>query len=106
MDLTADELKQVVEEKHGGTATLFYVAHVHEMYHHQMVGDGNVHVFDLEGHPEATRAYAWATPARGGAQRQFYVVLNIGGVTGPAEAVRVATAGKATGTRPSREPGL
>jgi hypothetical protein len=28
----------------------------------QTVWEGVVHVFDLEGHPKATRAYAWSSP--------------------------------------------
>ena len=31
----------------------------------QTVWEGTVHVFDLEGHPKATRPYAWSSPVDG-----------------------------------------
>jgi hypothetical protein len=49
-----------------------------------------VHVFDLDGHPKATRAYAWSSPIEGSDKRRFFAVLHLGPVTGPVEAVRVA----------------
>lgn len=61
MDLSTDQLQRAVESQHGGKATLFYVAHVQERFDGQTLWDGHVHVFDLEGHPKATRAYAWSS---------------------------------------------
>ena len=34
-----------------------------------------VHVFDLAGHPTATRAYAWSSPIEGSTKRRFVAVL-------------------------------
>ena len=51
---------------------------------------GVVHVFELEDHPEATRAYAWSSPIEGSAKRRFFAVLHIPPVTSPVEAVRAA----------------
>jgi hypothetical protein len=47
-----------------------------------------VHVFDLEGHPKATRAYAWSSPVEGSDKRRFYAVLHLGGIRSPLDAVR------------------
>jgi hypothetical protein len=49
-----------------------------------------VHVFDVTGHPKATRAYAWSARIEGGDKRRFFAVLHQGGIKSPADAVRVA----------------
>ena len=36
--------------------------------------EGVVHVFNLEGHPKATRAYAWSSPMEGSDKRRFYLL--------------------------------
>lgn len=51
---------------------------------------GTVHIFDLEGHPKATRAYAWSSPIEGSDKRRFYAVLHLGGKRLPLDAVRAA----------------
>jgi hypothetical protein len=56
----------------------------------QTVWEGVVHVFELEGHPKATRAYAWSSPIEGSTKRRFFAVLHIPPVTSPVEAVRAA----------------
>lgn len=54
------------------------------------VWEGVVHVFDLNGHPTATRAYAWSSPIEGSDKRRFFAVLHIPPITSPLEAVRAA----------------
>ena len=56
-----DELKHAVESQHGGTATLVQSVPVNETFDGNPVWEGTVHVFDLEGHPKAKRAYAWSS---------------------------------------------
>lgn len=65
MDVSADQLKQAVEGQHGGKAALVSAEPVKETFNGQTVWEGVVHVFDLEGHPKATRAYAWSSPVEG-----------------------------------------
>ena len=89
-EVSAEALKQAVESQHGGKAVLNYVARIREMFGKDLVWTGPVHVFDLEGHPKATRAYAWSAAVDGSDKRQFYAVLHLGGITSPAEAVRAA----------------
>jgi hypothetical protein len=67
MDVSVDQLQRAVEGQHG-----------------------TVHVFDLEGHPKATRAYAWLSPIEGSDKRPFYAVLHLGGIRSPLDAVRAA----------------
>ena len=89
-EVSPDQLKQAVESQHGGTATLFYVAQVHEMHGSEIVLQRTVHVFDLEGNAKATSAYAWSSPIEGSDKRRFHAVLHLGGIRTPAAAVRAA----------------
>jgi hypothetical protein len=54
------------------------------------VWEGVVDVFNLEGHPKATRAYAWSSPIEGSDKRRFYAVLHLGGIRSPLDAVGAA----------------
>ena len=65
-----------VKETHGGAT----------------VWEGVVHVFDIAGHPKATRAYAWSSPIEGSDKRRFFAVLHLPPITSPADAVCVAEA--------------
>lgn len=90
MDVDADQLKHAVEGQHGGKAVLSSVEPVKEVWNGQTVWEGAVHVFDLEGNPKATRAYAWSSPVEGSDRRRFYAVLHLGGIRSPLDAVRAA----------------
>jgi hypothetical protein len=91
MEVSTDQLKQAIESQHGGTATLVSVEPVKEVFNGQTVWEGVVHVFDLEGHPRATRAYAWSHLVGDiGERRRFYAVLHLGGIRSPLDAVRAA----------------
>ena len=63
---------------------------VKEVFEGKTVWEGVVHVFNLEGHPKATRAYAWSSPIEGTERRRFYAVLHLGGIRSPLDAVRAA----------------
>lgn len=52
------ELKLAIEIQHGGTAKFGQSVPVSEANNGQTVWEGVVHVFDLAGHPKATRAHA------------------------------------------------
>src|ERR1700730_10170474 len=84
------ELKTAIESQHSGTATLAQSVPVLETFEGQAVWEGIVHVFDLEGHPKATRAYAWSSPIEGSTKRRFFAVLHIPPIVSPLDAVRAA----------------
>jgi hypothetical protein len=84
-----NELKQAVESQHGGTAKLAQTVPIRERFKGEIVWEGVVHVFNLEGHPTANRAYAWSYERPDG-KRRFFAVLHLPPVTGPREAVRAA----------------
>lgn len=90
MDVSVLDLKNAIESQHGGRATLHHTMTVLETFEGQPVWEGLVHVFDLEGHPRATRAYAWSSPIEGSTKRRFFAVLHIPPVTSAVEAVRAA----------------
>ena len=89
-DVDNDQLKQAVEHQHGGTATLVEAVPVKEEFQGEAVWEGMVHVFNLEGNTQSTRAYAWSSPIEGNAKRRFFAVLHLGGIKGPQDAVRAA----------------
>jgi hypothetical protein len=90
MEVSIDQLKQAVEGQHGGKAVLVSAEPVKEVFNGKTVWEGTVHVFNLEGHPKATRAYAWSSPVEGSDKRRFYAVLHLGGIRSPLDAVRAA----------------
>lgn len=86
----ATQLEQAVETQHGGRARLRSVAPIDERHDGKPVWQGVVHVFDLDGHPKATRAYAWSSPIKGSDRRRFYAVLHLGPIRSARDAVRAA----------------
>jgi hypothetical protein len=58
-------IQAAIERMHGCKATLAQSVPVRERHGDTTVWEGVVHVFDLSGHPKATRAYAWSSPIEG-----------------------------------------
>ena len=65
IEVTVDQLAEAVENMHGVRACFVEAAEVREFSGEHIAWQGIVHVFDLEGHPTATRAYAWSSADRG-----------------------------------------
>jgi hypothetical protein len=85
-----EQLIEAIKSQHGGIATLAQSVPVRKTFEGALVWEGVVHVFDLAGHPKATRAYAWSSPIEGGTKRRFFAVLHMGGIKSPQDAVRAA----------------
>jgi hypothetical protein len=79
-----------IERMHGGATRFSQSAPVRETFEGKPVWEGVVHVFDLTGHPTATRAYAWSSPIEGSTKRRFFAVLHQPPVDSPQAAVRAA----------------
>jgi hypothetical protein len=90
IEVETSELLRAVEIQHGGTATLAQSVPVKETHAGAVAWEGIVHVFDLKGHPTASRAYAWSSPIEGGDKRRFFAVLHQGPIKSPGDAVRAA----------------
>ena len=90
IEVEADQLKRAVEAQHSCRATLAQSIPILETFEERPVWEGIVHVFDLAGHPKATRAYAWSSPIEGSTKRRFFAVLHIPPIMSPVDAVRAA----------------
>lgn len=55
-----DELKDLIRRLHGAEAEHVESVRVAQVFQDETVWEGVVEVFDLAGHPEARRAYAWS----------------------------------------------
>lgn len=90
-EVSPGDLKAAIESQHGGNATFVQAVPVREEFQGEVAFEGVVHVFGLEGHPKADRAYAWSDLLdEQTGRRRFYAVLHVPPVTSPVEAVRAA----------------
>jgi hypothetical protein len=89
-EVEVDQLKQAAESMHAGSAHLTQSVPIRETFEGKPVWEGVVHVFDLTGHPTATRAYAWSSPIEGSSKRRFVAVLHQPPVDSALAALRVA----------------
>ena len=90
MEVHVNELRQAVERMHQRTAWPTEALPVSETFQGQPVWQGIVHIFELTGHPTATRCYAWASPIGESGKRRFFAVLHIPPITSARDAVRAA----------------
>ena len=90
MKFEVGQCRKAIETQHGCTAMLVQSVPVCETFKGDPVWEGVVHVFDLAGHPKATRAYAWSSPIEGSTKRRFFAVLHTERISSPLEAVRAA----------------
>jgi len=86
------DIRWIVEGAHHCKAKYSAKVTVHEKRGGSTVFYGLVHIFELHGHPSASRAYAFAFGGLGNAEESIVTVLQKGAVTGPEEAVRAALA--------------
>ena len=85
------ELQDAILKLHGVASRHVETVPVKEIFGGQAVWDGNVEVFDLSGHPKATRAYAWAHDTDDPQKpRRHVAVLHIPPVTSAVLAVKAA----------------
>jgi len=85
------EIQLAVEKAAGCPAKHIESVIVVEGWKEQVVWEGTVEVFLLEGHPKAKRAYGWRDVDSG----EFTAVLEIPPVDSPNTAVRAAIVAKA-----------
>lgn len=90
-ETSKEALKKTIRNLHGCESVWVESVPVIETFQGRMVWDGVVQVFDLKGHPTATRCYAWSH-ATTGRKRRFVAVLHQGPVDSPEKAVRAAIA--------------
>ena len=82
-----DQLKQIVESRHGAPAELAQSVYIHEREQEMTVWEGVVHTFDLDGVHSSKRIYAWCS-GRGDGTVEFVTVVHAGRAIDPLEALR------------------
>ena len=87
-----EQLRQVVEKSWDCKARHVASRAIMEGFEGQVVWDGIVEVFDLEGHPKAKRCYAFYFVEDNG-QKVIKTILGIPPVDSEVSAVRTAIAG-------------
>ena len=87
------KLKDAIRATHGCESLHVESVAVKEVFGGQSASETKVEVFDVVGHRQAKRAYAWSD--RDGDQNKTFVVLEIPPVDSPESAVKVAIASKA-----------
>ena len=86
-----EELRDVIRRLHGAEATHVESVPVKETYQGKTVWEGIVEVFELHGHPSASRLYAWSHETDNhDKSRRHVTVLHSHPITSPVLAVRAA----------------
>lgn len=84
-----EELREVIRRLHGVESRHVESVPIKETFQGKTVWEGVVEVFELIGHPQAPKVYAWAHDANGQKKRHV-TVLHLGPVTSPILAVRAS----------------
>jgi hypothetical protein len=99
-----ENIRKAVEKHAGCRAQHRESVPVTERYLDQIMWEGVVEVFDLDGHPKANRAYGWQLEVKAkpgqlqfweGRNAQYTAVLGIPPVDSPNAAVRASIAAEA-----------
>lgn len=83
-----EELQDVIRHLHGVESRHLESVPVKETFQGRTVWEGIVEVFELHGHPNAERAYAWSHETEGPKKRKHVTVLHVAPITSAAAAVR------------------
>ena len=84
------ELQSVFLKLHGCDAEYVESVPVVEEFQGQTVWQGDVEVFDITGHPKATRGYGWGYTTTESGGRRYFTVLELPPVDSPQTAVKAA----------------
>jgi hypothetical protein len=85
-----EELQDVIRRLHGVESRHVESIPVKETFHGKTVWEGIVEVFELHGHPNAPRAYAWSHKMNGPKKQKHVTVLHVAPITSAVAAVRAA----------------
>ena len=87
------EIQAAFLKLHGCDAVYAETVPVHEEFQGKTIWQGDVEVFDIRGHPKATRGYGWGHVTGEHDQgRRYFTVLELPPVDSPQTAVRAAIA--------------
>jgi hypothetical protein len=84
------EIKAAFLALHGCDAEYVETVPVVEEFQGETIWQGDVEVFDIRGHPKATRGYGWGYVASDEGGRRYFTVLELPPVDSPQNAVKAA----------------
>jgi hypothetical protein len=84
------ELKAVFTKLHDRDAEYVETVRVVEEFQGETIWQGDVEVFDIRGHPKATRGYGWGYVTTESGGRRYFIVLELPPVDSPQTAVKAA----------------
>lgn len=84
------EIQAAFLRLHGCEATYLETVPVREEFQGETVWEGDVEVFELSGHPKATRGYGWGYTTSESGGRRYFTVLELPPVDSPQTAVKAA----------------
>lgn len=84
------ELQSVFLKLHGCDAEYVETVPVVKEWQGETIWQGDVEVFDIRGHPKATRGYGWGYVANEEGGRRYVTVLELPPVESPQTAVQAA----------------
>jgi hypothetical protein len=84
------ELQAVFMKLHNCDADYVETVPVVEEFQGETIFQGDVEVFDIRGHPKATRGYGWGYVTTDGGGRRYFTVLELPPVDSPQTAVKAA----------------
>jgi len=85
------ELQAAFLKLHGCDAEYIETVPVTETFQDRIVWEGDVEIFNIRGHPKATRGYGWGHVTGEGDQgRRYFTVLELPPVDSPQTAVKAA----------------
>lgn len=85
-----EDLKRAVEQLHHCQVSFLEDVAVVEKFGKETVWRGVISVFDIKGHPQASRCYAWSSPIEGSTKRRYFAVLHVPPIDSPEKAVRAS----------------
>ena len=83
-DLSIDAFREAIHATHNADSKLIERVPVHEQFQGETVWEGEVLVFELIDHPEASCCYAWEVDG------EVIAVLGVGPVQSAQDAVRAS----------------
>jgi hypothetical protein len=84
------ELIAVFTKLHNCDAEYVETVPVVEEFQGETIFQGDVEVFDIRGHPKATRGYGWGYVTSESGGRRYFTVLELPPVDSPQTAVKAA----------------
>lgn len=97
------ELQAVFLKLHGCDAEYVETVPVVEQFQGETIWQGDVEVFDLTGHPKATRGYGWGYVTGESEGRRYFTILELPPVDSPQTAVKAAIMSEIQNARKKKE---